>query len=104
MLPTLYLVVRQEQFEEIARGAIMEVLRIVDPYWDVRIARKNFARILVACGADRDKTLEFPWRGYVIKRIGRSAFIEMTELTPMSSASTLRVFAIPVVSTISTVL
>ncbi len=94
MLLTLHLVVQSEQFDEIARCDLVEVFRSVHPYWSLRITRKKFARVLVVCGANRDKTLEFPWQGYDIKRIGLTTYIEMTGLAPMSSASMLKVFAI----------
>jgi hypothetical protein len=96
MSPTLNLVVTQEQFEQISRGELAEVYRMVYPYWEVRITRKNFGRILLVCGSARNRTLERPWRGYTVKKIGRTTFIEKTGDTPMSSASTVRVFAIRV--------
>jgi hypothetical protein len=96
MSPTLNLVVTQEQFEQISRGELAEVYRMVYPYWEVRITRKKFTRILVVCGSARNRTLERSWQGYTVKKIGRRTFIEQTGMTPMSSASTLKVFAIRV--------
>lgn len=78
MNKTLTLRVKAQYFNAIKSGEKTEEFRLVTPYWQTRIERKNFDTISVILGyppaTDTSKVLVFPWNGYEVKTITHPEF------------------------------
>lgn len=72
-MSTLYLPVQRRWFEDIKAGIKPEEYREVTPFWIKRLTGKTFDKIVVTLGypskSNKDRRLEFPWRGYTVKSI-----------------------------------
>jgi len=89
-ISTLTLRVRGVYFHEIKAGTKPHEFRRKSDYWRKRLEGRTYDRVVVTWGypprGDRERTLEFHWRGYV----------ERTITHPHFGAKPVEVFAIDV--------
>lgn len=74
----LTLNLKREYFEQIKSGIKTEEYRLCTPYWKKRLENKKFENIIIRLGypkkEDKEKELNFPYRGYEIKIITHPHF------------------------------
>lgn len=77
-LPVLRLNLKREYFEAIKNCEKFEEYRLVNEYWSRKLVGKQYSRIEICLGypkkGDESKTLIFPYRGYVQKKINHPHF------------------------------
>lgn len=74
----LRLQVTGEYFHQMKSGKKTEEYRLYNDFWKKRLLGEKFETISISLGypkkADREKFLEFPWRGYEVKTITHPHF------------------------------
>ena len=77
-MKNLVLNLKKEYFQEINLGIKTEEYRLCTPYWKKRLENKKFENIIIRLGypkkGDKEKELNFPYRGYEIKIITHPHF------------------------------
>jgi len=65
---TLHLAVKKIYFDAIQSGAKVQEFRLCTPYWEKRLAGREYDDIVITCGYpakdDAERRLMRAWRGY----------------------------------------
>lgn len=77
-MPNLHLSVEAEYFHDIKSGKKIFEYRLKKEYWMRRLVGRSYDGIVITLGypkkGDTEKTLYFPWRGYIEKTITHKKF------------------------------
>lgn len=72
-MPVLHLHLKSEYFELIKSGTKLEEYRLKTPYWEKRLANREYCGILIKKGypkkADTSRMISRPWKGVKVRKI-----------------------------------
>lgn len=93
MSATLTLVLKNDYYDQVARGEKTEELRFATEYWEKRLVGRHYEKVVLTRGypsaKDVTKRMVVPWRGVIRRQLSRSK----------TDGGAVEVLAIPLVHT-----